>query len=150
MIGSDEYYMQHALLLAQKAQAEGEVPVGALIVHNHDIIADGWNQPIQSHDPSAHAEMIALRHAAKKLNNYRLTNTLLYVTLEPCVMCVGAIIHARVARVIFGAYDLKTGAVTSVFHLLDDLRHNHVPQWTGGVYAAQCSDLLKQFFQNKR
>lgn len=145
-----EFYMQHALLLAKKAQSENEVPVGALIVYNNEIIAEGWNQPIKSHDPGAHAEIITLRNAAQTLQNYRLNNTTLYVTLEPCVMCIGAIIHARVARLVFGAYDLKTGAVHSAFPLLDDPRHNHRVQWSGGVYAEQCSDLLKQFFQNKR
>jgi tRNA(adenine34) deaminase len=137
-------------MLAQKAESEGEVPVGALMVCDNTIIGEGWNQPIQLHDPSAHAEMNALRMAAKKIGNYRLKNTTLYVTLEPCAMCVGAMIHARIERLVFGAFDPKAGAVKSVFQLLDDLRHNHAIRWEGGIYAAECSDLLKTFFKNKR
>lgn len=103
----DEYWMQQALLLAEKAEQQDEVPVGAVIVKDNQLIAEGWNQPIQSHDPSAHAEMQAMRAAGKALNNYRLVDTTLYVTLEPCSMCVGAMVHARVRRVVFGAYDVK-------------------------------------------
>src|SRR3989338_10397840 len=129
----DQKFMYHALQLAKKAEQMGEVPVGAIIVCDNTMIAEGFNQPIQNHDPSAHAEMMALRNAAQTIKNYRLKNTTLYVTLEPCVMCVGAMIHARIERLVFGAFDLKTGAVKSVFKLLDDLRHNHRIVWEGGV-----------------
>ncbi len=147
---NDEYYMQQALLLAKRAEKAGEVPVGALIVHNNEIIAQGWNQPIQLHDPSAHAEMMAIRQAAQKLGNYRLNQCTLYVTLEPCSMCVGVMIHARIARLVFGAFDPKTGAVKSVFRTLDDPRHNHSIAWEGGVLADESSALLKAFFQARR
>lgn len=147
---NDQQFIQHALMLAQKAETEGEVPVGAVIVFDNKIIAQGWNQPIQSHDPSAHAEIIALRNAAKNIGNYRLKNTTLYVTLEPCAMCVGAMIHARVDRLVFGATDPKAGAVKSTFQLLDDQRHNHVIQWKGGVLADECGQVLKAFFKRRR
>src|SRR3990167_2211042 len=149
-IKNDEYYMQQALLLAKQAEKEGEVPVGAVIVCDDEIIASGWNQPIQLHDPSAHAEMMALRLAAKKIENYRLKNTTLYVTLEPCSMCVGAMIHARIERLVFGAYDPKTGAVKSVFQLLNDPRHNHIIFWEGGVCVDECAAILKNFFKQRR
>ncbi len=147
---NDNQFIQQALLLAKKAESEGEVPVGCVIVRDEKIIAEGWNQPIQLHDPSAHAEMIALRNAAKNIGNYRLKNTTLYVTLEPCAMCVGAMIHARIERLVFGAFDPKAGAVKSVFQLLDDPRHNHAVQWQGGVLADNCSAILKAFFQKRR
>ena len=150
MTHSDETYMRHALILAKRAEAAGEVPVGAVIVVNNEIIAEGWNQPIQSEDPTAHAEMIALRHAAQDQHNYRLKNATLYVTLEPCVMCVGAMIHARVKQVVFGAWDKKTGAVNSVFQLIDDPRHNHAIEWRGGILETDCAALLKQFFLQRR
>jgi len=142
--------MQHALTLAQRAESEGEVPVGAVIAYENKIIAQGWNQPVQSHDPSAHAEMIVLRKASTVLQNYRLKNTTLYVTLEPCSMCVGAMIHARIERLVFGAYDPKTGAVKSVFQLLNDPRHNHIIFWEGGVCVDECAAILKRFFKHKR
>ena len=147
---NDQHFIQHALTLAQKAESQGEVPVGAVMVKDNKIIAEGWNQPIQSHDPTAHAEMIALRNAAKQVNNYRLNKTTLYVTLEPCVMCLGAIVHARVERLVFGAFDLKAGAVKSVFQLLDDSRFNHAVAWTGGVLADECGAILKAFFKARR
>lgn len=147
---SDEQFMQHALMLAKKAALENEVPVGAVIVKDGVIIAEGWNQPIQSNDPTSHAEILCLRRAAEKLNNYRLNNTTLYVTLEPCVMCVGAMIHARIERLIFGAFDLKAGAVNSVFQLLDDPHLNHAVKWTGGVLSLECSTILKTFFKSRR
>lgn len=150
ILDQDEYFIQKALLLAKKAESAGEVPVGAVIVCENKIIAEGWNQPIQSHDPSAHAEMVAIRKAAQYLENYRLKNTTLYVTLEPCAMCVGVIIHARIDRLVFGADDPKTGAVKSVFQLLDAAQHNHVARWNGGVCADACTQLLKNFFQQKR
>lgn len=147
---TDLHYMQRAISLAQKAESEGEVPVGAVIVCNNEIIAEGWNQPIQLHDPSAHAEMLALRNASKIIENYRLNNTTLYVTLEPCAMCVGAMIHARIGRLVFGAWDVKAGAVHSVFQLIDDARHNHAIEWRGGVMADECSMVLKDFFKRRR
>lgn len=142
--------MQHALSLARKAADVDEVPVGAVIVKDDQLIAEGWNHPIQLHDPSAHAEMIALRRAGEALNNYRLLDTTLYVTLEPCVMCVGAMIHARVGRVVFGAWDPKTGAAGSMFNLLQSEKHNHKIEVTGGVLEAQCRDVLQEFFKRKR
>jgi tRNA(adenine34) deaminase len=146
----DQHYMQQAFSLAKKAESEGEVPVGAVIVSDNTVIAEGWNQPIQLHDPSAHAEMMALRKAATTIGNYRLKNTTLYVTLEPCAMCVGAMIHARIQRLVFGAYDPKAGAVKSVFHLLDDPRHNHAIEWQGGVMESDCGAILKAFFKQRR
>jgi len=147
---NDEQFMQHALALAKKAELEGEVPVGAVIVKDNAIIAEGWNQPIQLNDPTSHAEIMCLRYAAKKLNNYRLNNTTLYVTLEPCAMCVGAMIHARIERLVFGAFDPKAGAVKSVFQLLDDPRFNHVVKWTSGVLSGECAAILKAFFKARR
>src|SRR3990167_3892678 len=147
---TDEPFMQHALMLAKKAEFEGVVPVGAVIVKNNTIIAEGWNQPIQLNDPTSHAEIICLRNAAKKLNNYRLSNTTLYVTLEPCVMCVGAMIHARIERLVFGAFDPKAGAIKSVFQLLDDQRFNHIIKWTGNILSAECAVVLKAFFKSRR
>ena len=146
----DEYWMQQALDLARKAAEADEVPVGAVLVKDNQLIAEGWNHPIQLHDPSAHAEMIALRQAGIALNNYRLLDTTLYVTLEPCVMCVGAMIHARVGRVVFGAYDAKTGAAGSMFDLLQSEKHNHRIDVTGGVLEEQCRDVLQAFFKRKR
>jgi len=146
----DLVWMQRALELAKHAAQQGEVPVGAVIVKDNICLAETWNQPISRCDPSAHAEMLALRVAATVLQNYRLIDTTLYVTLEPCVMCAGAIIHARVKRVVFGAYDMKTGAAGSQFDILRDSRHNHQIDCVGGVLAAECGAVLKQFFQAKR
>jgi tRNA(adenine34) deaminase len=142
--------MQQALILADNAATQREVPVGALIVYQDHCIATGWNQSILNCDPTAHAEMVALRQAAHYLNNYRLLNTTLYVTLEPCVMCAGAILHARVKRVVFGAYDPKTGAAGSRFDVLRDTRHNHRLECVSGVLAHECSERLQQFFITKR
>jgi tRNA(adenine34) deaminase len=150
MENTDEYWMRRALELARKAADVDEVPVGAVIIKDNQLLAEGWNHPIQLHDPSAHAEMIALRQAGMALNNYRLLDTTLYVTLEPCVMCVGAMIHARVGRVVFGAYDPKTGAAGSMFDLLKSEKHNHRIEVTGGVLEAQCRDVLQEFFKRKR
>jgi tRNA(adenine34) deaminase len=147
---ADGRWMRHALRLAQRAQELGEVPVGALLVCGGEVIAEGWNQPIASHDPSAHAEMIAMREAARALRNYRLGGLTLYVTLEPCVMCAGAIIHARIARVVFGASDPKAGAVNSVYDVISNPKLNHRPDWTGGVLADECSALLQAFFRDRR
>lgn len=146
----NEKWMRYALSLAKKAEQANEVPVGAVIVRNNELISEGWNQPIFSHDPSAHAEMIAIRKAGELSQNYRLTDCTLYVTLEPCSMCVGAMIHARIGRLVFGALDSKTGAVQSVFRLIDDPRHNHFIQWEGGVLADECGAILKAFFQARR
>lgn len=146
----DEDWLAYALNLAQRAWDQGEVPVGAVLVREGKILGEGWNQPITLHDPSAHAEMLALRMAGQQAGNYRLPGTTLYVTLEPCPMCVGAMIHARVERVIFGAFDPKTGAAGSAFTLLTDERHNHRIQVTGGILQTQCADLLRAFFRARR
>ncbi|MDD5392692.1 MAG: tRNA adenosine(34) deaminase TadA [Thiothrix sp.] len=147
---TDEYWMHHALSLADKAAAQGEVPVGAVIVRNGEILGEGWNQPITLHDPSAHAEMLALRAAGVAASNYRLPGTTLYVTLEPCPMCAGAMVHARVERVVFGAFDPKTGAAGSMFDLLTDERHNHRLTVTGGVLEEACAESLRAFFRARR
>lgn len=147
---SDDDWLHRALKLAHRAQQNREVPVGAVLVKDDEIIADGWNQPISTNDPSAHAEIIALRKGAKALDNYRLINTTLYVTLEPCAMCVGAMIQARIKRLVFGAYDPRAGAVTSVFQLLDEKSLNHCVEWQGGVRADECGAILKAFFQQRR
>lgn len=149
-LDNDNTFMQHAIMLAKQAENEGEVPVGAVIVLDNKIIAAGFNQPIQNYDPTAHAEIIALRHAAKNIENYRVKNATLYVTLEPCAMCVGAMIHARIERLVFGAYDPKVGAVKSAFQLLNDPRHNHQIEWSGGILENECSSVLKAFFKQRR
>lgn len=147
----DERWMLRALALAERAAAEGEVPVGAVLVKDGESVGDGWNRPIAEHDPSAHAEIRALRDAGQRLRNYRLPGTTLYVTLEPCPMCAGAIVHARVARVVFGALDPKGGACGSVFALLpSDERFNHRTECTGGILAEPCSQLLRLFFLGRR
>ncbi|HEY0974861.1 MAG TPA: tRNA adenosine(34) deaminase TadA [Solimonas sp.] len=146
----DEHWMRHALLLARRAQEAGEVPVGAVVVQNDRILGEGWNRPISGHDPSAHAEMIALRAAAQKLGNYRTLDTTLYVTLEPCVMCAGAIVHARVTRLVFGAADPKAGAVHSLYDVIANPRLNHRVEWRGGVLEASCGELLRAFFRTRR
>ncbi|MGQ0621075.1 MAG: tRNA adenosine(34) deaminase TadA [Panacagrimonas sp.] len=146
----DGLHMRHALSLAVQASQAGEVPVGALLVKDGAVIGAGWNRPIATHDPSAHAEMLALREAATKLGNYRLPGTTLYVTLEPCAMCAGAIIHARVQRLVFGAVDPKAGAVHSVYDLIANPRLNHRVEWTGGVMETECGEILKNFFRARR
>jgi tRNA(adenine34) deaminase len=147
---SDEVWMRRALELARRAEALGEVPVGAVVVHDAEIIGEGWNQPITSNDPTAHAEIVALRAAAQRLRNYRLTDTSLYVTLEPCAMCAGAIVHARIARVVFGAPDPRAGAGGSVFNLLANERLNHRASVRRGVLVEECAGLLQDFFQSRR
>ena len=142
--------MQHALELARRAEAEGEVPVGAVIVKDEQVVGEGWNRPISANDPTAHAEIMALRAAAKNLNNYRLLNTTLYVTLEPCSMCAGAIIHARVKRLVYAAADPKGGAAGSVFSILPGDQLNHRVEITSGIMAEECSALLSNFFQQRR
>jgi tRNA(adenine34) deaminase len=146
----DSYWMQQAIALAENAARNAEVPVGAVLIHENKIIGQGSNSPISHSDPSAHAEILALREGAKTLNNYRLINSTLYVTLEPCVMCLGAIVHARVKRVVFGAFDLKTGAVESVFDLGKTNKFNHTVEYQGGLLAQQCGGLLSQFFRARR
>jgi tRNA(adenine34) deaminase len=147
---TDEDYMREALALARKAQAEGEVPVGAVVVCDGAIVGRGHNHPIGAHDPTAHAEVAALRNAAAHLGNYRLGGCTLYVTLEPCMMCVGAMIHARVARVVYGASDPKTGACGSVVDLFAETRLNHHATAQGGVLDAECAETLRQFFVSRR
>jgi len=146
----DEQWMRHALKLADQAEAAGEVPVGAVIIKSDELVGEGWNQVIGLNDPTAHAEVIAMRQAGMHLQNYRLPGCVLYVTLEPCCMCAGAIIHARFDRVVFGASDPKTGAAGSVFNLLQDERHNQVPGTTAGCLESECSQLLTSFFRRRR
>ena len=142
--------MRYAFRLAQRAEQQGEVPVGAIVVKDERCIAEGWNASIATHDPTAHAEMMALRQAGLVLENYRLCDATLYVTLEPCVMCMGALSHARVKRLVFGAYDPKRGAVCNALSLSDASFLNHHIDWTGGVLEADCSVLLKDFFRARR
>lgn len=147
----DEKMMHHALELANKAEALGEIPVGAVLVdEDGNIIGEGWNLSIVQNDPTAHAEIIALRNGAKNIQNYRLLNSTLYVTLEPCTMCAGAILHSRIKRLVFGASDYKTGAVGSRFHFFDDYKMNHTLEITSGVLAEECSQKLSTFFQKRR
>lgn len=147
---NDEDYMKLALELAQQAADAGEVPVGALVVKDGEIVGRGYNQPISGADPSAHAEMVALRDAAQHLGNYRLVGCTLYVTLEPCAMCTGAIQHARIARLVFGASDPKTGACGSVVNLMAEEKLNHHCEVTSGVLAEQCGSILSGFFAARR
>ena len=146
----DATFMRRALANARSAAGAGEVPVGAVLVEHGAAIADGWNRPIRDSDPSAHAEMIALRTAAGARGNYRLPGTTLYITLEPCIMCAGAIIHARIERIVFGAYDPKAGAVNSVYDVIARPQLNHVVAWTGGVLEQECGTLLRDFFRARR
>ncbi len=146
----DQIFMLAALEKAREAQAAGEVPVGAVVVKDGEIVGAGFNAPITNHDPSAHAEMQALRAAGKALGNYRLPGCVLYVTLEPCAMCVGAMLHARVARLVYGAADLKTGACGSVIDLFSEAKLNHHATVTPGVMAEECAALLREFFAAKR
>lgn len=143
-------YMQQAISQAHNAWALGEVPVGAVVVKEGQIVATGFNQPIGTHDPTAHAEIMALRAAAEILGNYRLPGCELYVTLEPCAMCAGAMMHARLARVVFGASDPKTGACGSVVNLFEQEKLNHHTEVVGGVLAEECGSLLKDFFAERR
>lgn len=145
-----KHWMKYALTLADKAEQKGEVPVGAVLVKDNEIIGEGWNHPIAKHDPTAHAEIMALRNAADKIGNYRLIDTTLYVTLEPCVMCVGAIIHARVSRVVFGASDPRTGAAGSMFDILGTDKLNHKVAIENGVLEQECAEKLRTFFKARR
>lgn len=146
----DVFWMEHAIHLAENAAKNNEVPVGAVLVLDDQVIGEGSNRPIADCDPSAHAEIIALRAGADHLKNYRLNNSTLYVTLEPCVMCVGAIVQARVKQVIFGAYDPKAGAVESVFQIGTTDKLNHRPEYRGGILADRCGALLSEFFRARR
>lgn len=147
---ADTDYMRHALELASRAQAAGEVPVGAVVVKDGEIVGCGFNAPISRHDPSAHAEMMALRDAAQRLGNYRLVGCELFVTLEPCLMCAGAIMHARIARLVYGANDPKTGACGSVLNAFAEQRLNHHTEVVGGVLAEECGSMLSNFFAMRR
>ena len=147
---TDSEFMRRALQLAARAAEEGEVPVGALLVLEDEIIGEGWNRPIASHDPTAHAEIVALRAAASASNNYRLGAATLYATLEPCVMCMGAVLNARVRRVVFGAWDSKAGACGSVIDLPREARLAHGLDVFGGVCSEEAADLLRQFFERRR
>jgi tRNA(adenine34) deaminase len=146
----DGSFMRRALDLAHEAQRAGEVPVGAVIVKDGAIVGEGWNRPISTHDPSAHAEMIAMRSAAQQLGNYRLLDTTLYVTLEPCAMCAGAMVHSRVKRLVFAAKDPRAGAAGSVFNIVQHDALNHRLVAEGGILADECSALLRGFFLARR
>jgi len=151
MTPADEDWMRAALAQAKKAAEAGEVPVGAVLIDAQgELIASGYNQPIRSHDPSAHAEIVALREAAHRLQNYRLPDTTLYVTVEPCTMCVGALVHARVARIVYGASEPKTGAIESAQRLFDTGSFNHRPRIDSGLLAGECGALLSDFFDARR
>ena len=147
---TDEAFMRRALELARRAQEEGEVPVGAVVVLNENVLGEGWNRPITASDPTAHAEIQAMRAASSALSNYRLMGATLYVTLEPCVMCAGAMFHARIWRVVFGASDPKAGAAGSIVDLFKNEKLNHHTQIQGGVLAGECSALLSRFFASRR
>ena len=147
---NDEHWMRCALELAKKAESLGEVPVGAVIVKDNAIIAEGWNQPICSNDASAHAEIMALRAAGEVLNNYRIIDADLFVTLEPCSMCVGALIHARIKRVVFAASEPRTGALGGAFNLLEANQHNHIFDYESGLLADESRELIQGFFKRRR
>ena len=147
---SHEYWMQKALILAEKAEAAGEVPVGAVLIKDNKIIGEGFNQPIINHDPSAHAEIVALRNAGQMLQNYRLVDTTMYVTLEPCAMCAMAMVHARVSRVVFATKEPRTGASGSLYQLLQHEGHNHQVEIIEGVLQKQSSEMIKSFFKKRR
>ncbi|SNC58937.1 tRNA adenosine(34) deaminase TadA [Sodalis endosymbiont of Henestaris halophilus] len=147
---SDEFWMSQALKMAARAEAEGEVPVGAVLVLNNEIIGKGWNCSISHHDPTAHAEIMALRHGGKWVGNYRLLNAAIYVTLEPCLMCAGAMIHARICHLVFGARDEKNSASGSLLDVLNHHSRNHRVMLTGGVLSQACSAQLRAFFRLRR
>jgi tRNA(adenine34) deaminase len=147
---SDADWMRQALALAARAEAEGEVPVGALVVRDGQVLGEGWNQPVALRDPTAHAEILALRTAAQKIGDYRLGGATLYVTLEPCPMCAAAVAHARVARLVFGAWDPRQGAAGSAFNLVAAEAMNHQVDAFGGVLSEECGVMLKRFFASRR
>lgn len=146
----DEYWMLQALELAKKAQDAGEIPVGALLVKDNQLVATGWNHSIENHDPTAHAEIVTLKQAGTTLQNYRLLDTTLYVTLEPCIMCAGAMIHSRIGRVVYGAKDFKTGACGSFINIMSQPGLNHYVEVTSGVLEDACSSMLSEFFKMRR
>ena len=146
----DRVWMRRALALAQRAAEAGEVPVGAVLVQGDGVVGEGWNRPISLCDPTAHAEIITLRAAAARIGNYRLVDSTLYVTLEPCPMCASAMVHARVARVVYGAADPRAGAAGTVFDLLRSTVLNHRAEVTGGILAEECGTLLREFFRARR
>ncbi len=146
---NDQLWMERALVLADKAEAAGEVPVGALVVRDGEVLGEGYNSPISRHDPTAHAEVMALRDAASKVGNYRLVGATLYVTIEPCTMCAGALVHSRIARLAYGATEPKAGAVHSQNRLLESAAMNHKIEVTGGVLAERCSERISLFFAIK-
>lgn len=147
---TDKKWIAYAQQLAEKAEALGEIPVGAVIIKDDQIIGEGWNQSITLNDPTAHAEVMAIRDAGRRVNNYRIVDSTLYVTLEPCPMCTGALVHARIGRLVFGASDYKTGAVHSVMQLLDHDSHNHKLEYVTGVCQDECSRQLSDFFKKRR
>ncbi|MGI9344275.1 MAG: tRNA adenosine(34) deaminase TadA [Gammaproteobacteria bacterium] len=147
---TDERWMRHALQLAQRAEAEGEVPVGAVLVRDNELVGEGWNRPVGESDPTAHAEIRALRQAGAALANYRLVDTTLYVTMEPCPMCAGALVHARVARLVYGAPDPRIGAAGTVFDIVRAPEVNHRLDVFGGVLQDECRELLQRFFRARR
>ena len=146
----DEEWMQYALQLAKKSEERDEVPVGAIIVYKNKIIGEGWNQPISSNNPTAHAEIMALQDAGEKIGNYRLLDSTMYVTLEPCVMCAGAMVHARIAKLVYAVDDQKTGACGSVFYMIQAEELNHNTEIKKGVLEKECQALIKNFFKEKR
>jgi tRNA(adenine34) deaminase len=150
IMGRDEGWMRRTIDLAALAKAEGEVPVGALVVRDDVVLGEGWNRPIAAHDPTAHAEILALRAAALAAGDYRLGGATLYVTLEPCPMCAAAIVHARIARLVFGAWDPRQGAAGSAFNLVESDAMNHRVDTLGGVLSAECGALLRGFFAGRR
>ncbi len=143
-------WMKHALMLAERSRDEGEVPVGAIIVKDDELIAEGWNRPIETHDATAHAEIMVIREAGRVLNNYRLPDTRIYVTLEPCTMCAGAIVHARIGHLFFGAPDPRTGTAGSAIDLFSQTYHNHQVDVTGGIMQDECGEILTAFFKARR
>jgi tRNA(adenine34) deaminase len=147
---ADQAWMEQALVLARRAEAGGEVPVGAVVVKGRDLLGAGWNSSIVLNDPSAHAEIVALREAGRTLCNYRMPGCVMYVTLEPCAMCVSAAIHARLERIVFGAADPKTGALGGAYSLPDVHAHNHEIAWQGGLLADQAAAMLRAFFRSRR
>ena len=149
-IDVDALFMQRALELADRAAGEGEVPVGAVLVDAGEVIGEGWNRPIATNDPTAHAEIQALRQGAALIGNYRLVEATLYVTLEPCAMCAGAMVHARIKRLVYGAVDPKTGAAGSVLDIVRHPQLNHQMEVTGGILADACGEKLRRFFRDRR
>ena len=149
-MNSDEEWMQYALQLAKKSEERDEVPVGAIIVYKNKIIGEGWNHPISSNNPTAHAEIMALQDAGEKIGNYRLLDSTMYVTLEPCVMCAGAMVHARIAKLVYAVDDQKTGACGSVFNMIQAEELNHNTEIKKGVLEKECQALIKNFFKEKR